>query len=222
MLICSVMRYVHGPQAFVENRPKDDGNTADGRRFLRRVMNNTNGQLTYPATMAAMHVLQHGDTYLSHKTTVYYHKAFSSRWLAQDESEQHVPYDLVHLTTEQAEAHAREQPRGQPRGQPQEQAEEHAKPWTCVDDYIHRPEELEQFSPTLLNMFYEKKPKDKYLGAEEGTLRNGTLHRLPFPPTHPQADTHMLITRRNPVLLQFIGTPPTQPSESAEEEALQG
>lgn len=158
-------------------------------------MNSTNGQLTYPATMAAMHILDHGDTFLSHKTTVYYHKAFSTHWMAEDEFDHHVPCDLV--------------------------GEEHAKPWTCVDDYLHRPEELEEFSPTLLHMFYEKKPKDQYLGADNSDHRSGTLQRLPLPPTHPQAASHMLIARRNPVLLQFIGTPPTQPSDNAQEDDLQ-
>jgi hypothetical protein len=159
-------------------------------------MNSTNGQLTYPATMAAMHVLEHGDTYLSHKTTVYYHKAFSARWLAHEDFDQQLPHDLV-LT-------------------------DSAQPWTCVDDYLKRPEALEDFSPTLMHMFFEKKRKDKLAFADDTAVRRGTLQRLSFPPDHPHCETHMLIARTHPALLQFIATPPTQPSDTADDDVLQG
>lgn len=158
-------------------------------------MNGANGQLTYPATMAAMHVLGYGDTYLTHDTTPYFHKAFSARWLASKDFDQDVPHDLV--------------------------GGDKAQTWTCVDDYLHRPDELEEFSPTLLHMFYEKRRKDKIATRGGDDVRSGTLQRLSFSLTHPQSETHMLIARKHAVLLQFIATPPTRASGDAGEEALQ-
>lgn len=92
-------------------------------------MNGVNGQMTYPATTAAMHVLGYGDTFLTHSTVPYFHKAFTALW-TDVETPEYITHDFI---------------------------EEGGKVWSCVDDYLNRPRTMEEFPPVMMAMFFEKK-----------------------------------------------------------------
>eukprot|EP00883_Tetradesmus_obliquus_P015806 jgi/Sobl393_1/8963/SZX79373.1 len=84
---------------------------------------------------------------------------------------------------------------------------------TKTDDYMYRPEELEDMSPILFTMTYYKKSKDLQRLDEEP--KGG----LEFLDGHPQQHTHVLRRRARPVLPRFISDPPLRPAAGATADA---
>jgi hypothetical protein len=169
--------------------------------ILRQTLNTVHSNVTYPATMVANILLGYGDSTITHTSAIHNHSAF-----------------LEQYTSRSVVGHLFGDGTG---GQDDVQADvTAAQPLTsfsgAVDDYNHRPAELEHLSPILMTSLYYKEAKCL---DEDGQGVKYTLKVvLDFLPDHPQAHSHCLVRRHFPALPRFVTDALCHPHPGAQPE----
>lgn len=118
--------------------------------ILRQLTNIAHGCITYAAQMCAMHRLQLGDSGMSHESVIHDHRAFTQALHA------HNGTDSGGLATVEVQVQLVDGGR-------------RLATVSCVDDYKHRPEELQQLSPVLMSMLYFKRGRRVLHDSDSGS-----------------------------------------------------
>lgn len=109
-----------------------------------------NGSVTYSATMVASLLLGFGDSYITHETAIHPHGLFLKHVYDNNPAANTAIDDDVTDTTDISWSAGVQQ---------ESNGSWYSSLVTKVDDYLYRPEELEDLSPILYTMLYYKKSK---------------------------------------------------------------